>query len=226
MYRFTTLFCLIALTTLASCQSEEQKREAALAELPTPLAHDPTDEFELSRWWTNGTHLLRLDANAYYTLYRGTNRYAIPLERGRWGQTSYAVLMLEPYDTLNAERIRVAISRIDGELALTIPKLEPMKAIDRPPTVIEDRLLGAWEGDIGVLRLNSDGTYSLTPNASAADQLVIIAGHDGTWSVIGSDVTLTPRTPGMKVIHMPFTINGDAASITSPEGPLVRRTTS
>jgi hypothetical protein len=226
MNRWTSLLALLALSLITSCQSERQKREAELAEIPTPLAHDPTDEFEIARWWTNGTHMLRLDDNAYYALYRGTNRYAIPLERGHWGKTSYAVLMLEPYDTLNAERIRVAISRVDGELALTIPKLEPMKVIDRPPTVIEDRLLGAWEGEIGVLRLNSDGTYTLTPHAAAEDQPVVIAGHEGTWSVIGSDVTLTPRTPGMNSIRMPFTVNGDAASLTGPEGPLVRRTTS
>lgn len=226
MNRWVSLLVPISLTLITSCQSEQEKREAELAAIPTPLAHDPTDEIELARWWTNGTHLLRLDDNAYYALYRGNNRYAIPLERGRWGKASYAVLMLEPYNTLNAERIRVAISRIDGELTLTIPKLQPMKTIDRPPTVTEDRLLGAWEGDIGVLRLNSDGTYSLTPNASAPDQPVIVAGHEGTWSVIGGDVTLTPRTPGMKAIRMPFTITGDAASLTGPEGPLVRRTSS
>jgi len=226
MNRWTSLLALISLTLITSCQSEQEKREAELAAIPTPLAHDPTDEIELARWWTNGTHLLRLEDNAYYALYRGNNRYAIPLERGRWVKPSYAVLMFEPYDSRNAERIRVAISRLDGELTLTIPKLQPMKAIDRPPTVTEDRLLGAWEGDIGVLRLNSNGTYSLTPSASTANQPAIVAGHDGTWSVVGGDITLTPRTPGMKVIRMPYTVTGDAASITSPEGPLVRRTAS
>ena len=226
MSRWTSLLVLVSLSLFVSCQSEEEKRQAELAEIPTPLAHDPTDQFELARWWTNGTHMLRLDHNAYYALYRGTNRYAIPLERGRWGKTSYAVVILEPYDTLDAERIRVGISRIDGDLALTIPSLEPMKAIDRPPTVIEDRLLGAWEGEIGVLRLNSDGSYTLTPNVGGADDPVIIAGHEGTWSVIGGDVTLIPRTPGMNAIRMPFTINGETALLTSPEGPLVRRTTS
>jgi len=222
MNRWPLLSALLSLTLILSCQSEHDKREAALAALPTPLAHDPTDDFEIARWWSNGTHLLRLDENAFYSLYRGNNRYATPLERGHWGQTSFAVLILEPYNRVRAERIRVGISRIDGELALTIPKLKPMKAIDRPPSVVEDRLVGAWEGEIGVLRLNSDGSYSLALHRTSTEQPVRVAGHEGAWSVAGNDVTLKPRTPGLPPIRLPFNVRGDIASLGSPAGPLVR----
>src|SRR5262245_19414436 len=89
---------LIALSgMLASCKSKQEKVREAEQLTPMPLEFDPTEKYELAHWWSNGQQLLRLDDNAAYAVYPDANRYARPIERGRWGQVSYAVLWLEPY---------------------------------------------------------------------------------------------------------------------------------
>src|SRR5262245_35418629 len=134
---------------LASCESSKEGQTPQPV-ISTPLELDPTEHYELSRWWYNGDELLRLDDNAGYVLFDQGNRYHTPLERGRWSQQNYASLWLEPYSRLRPERKRVEIAKLDGKLALNLPKLKPMFAIDRPPAVLEDRLIGGWAGQLGV----------------------------------------------------------------------------
>src|SRR5687767_11356489 len=119
------------------CESRHMRDPEPM--VSTPLEFDPTEQFELSRWWSNGKQLLRLESNASYALYPDQNRYRLPLERGRWSQQSYAVLWLEPYTQRELVRQRVGITKIDKKFALVVPKYKPMFAIKSPPEVTEDR---------------------------------------------------------------------------------------
>lgn len=196
------------------CKSEADRRlEADLAN-PAPLPHDPTDKFKLARWWSNGEQLLRLDETSAYSLYDSQNRYAAPRERGRWWQQSYAVLWLEPYKRLKPESKRVAITRIDGRLAVEVPTLRPMFPIAAPPAAPEDKLIGQWRGAIGELRLGSDLRYSFAPATASANREpgAIIAGHSGNWSLSGGTLVLQPDSPAMQPLT--FTVKPtDAGAI-------------
>lgn len=163
----------------------------------TPLSLDPMEEYELGQWWTNGGEMLRLDDIGFYTLYREMNRYHKPLQRGKWSRQSYAVLWLEPYEELKTEWIRVQISRIDERLALTVPKMRPMFALERPPAVMEDRLLGQWTSEKGTLFISGTLRYTLTPARVEIDERAMIAGHRGTWRLADDRLLLTPDPPNM-----------------------------
>ncbi|MCA9291440.1 MAG: hypothetical protein KDA25_09950, partial [Phycisphaerales bacterium] len=85
-----------------------------------PLAFDPTEPYTMSEWWTNGHQLLRLQADRRYLLYGTTNRYDRPVQIGRWSRQSFACLWFEPYSSLRSERLRVAVSKVDDRIALSI----------------------------------------------------------------------------------------------------------
>jgi hypothetical protein len=187
------LFLLILLP--CACESTEDLMPPPVVH--TPLALDPMEEHELGQWWTNGQEMLRLDESGFYALFGEMNRYHRPVQRGKWWQQSYAVLWLEPYEALRTEWIRVQISKINGRLALTIPKMEPMFAIERPPMVMEDRLLGQWTSEKGTLFLSGNLRYTLTPARAEIDERAIIAGHRGTWRLADDRLLLTPDPPNM-----------------------------
>jgi hypothetical protein len=210
---------------LGGCRTDRQKQmEADQIIVGVPLEHDPTERFELPRWWSNGTHLLRLDANAAYTLHQGTNRYSRPLERGRWSQQSYAVLWLEPYDTIKVEPRRVSITKIDGRLALIVPKLEPMIALSQPPQVLEDQVIGLWEGPMGALHLTSDLRYVLTPNEGDGERAIRLGSfRKGRWRIVNEQLVLHSDIPGVEPLVLPVLSDGPEASISAPGGPLTKR---
>ena len=121
---------VLLMMPLAACEPEYFREPEPV--VSKPLAFDPTEEYELGPWWSNGTQILRLDHDAAYTLYSAQNRYRQPIEQGRWYQQSYAVMWLEPYGGLKPDRSRVSIQKIDGKIALVLPKLKPMFATDPP----------------------------------------------------------------------------------------------
>jgi hypothetical protein len=124
------LLAIGMLVFLLGCEPRHFRETEPVVSTPLPL--DPTEEYELSRWWSNGTQILRLDRDAGYVIYSAENKYQEPVEQGRWYQQSYAVMWLEPYGGLKPHRERVSIEKIQGKIALVLPKLKPMFATDPP----------------------------------------------------------------------------------------------
>jgi len=189
-----TLLLLICFL-LPGCESTEDLMPPPVVH--TPLALDPLEEYELGQWWTNGRQMLRLDDIGFYTLYGEMNRYHKPVQRGKWSRQSYAVLWLEPYEELKTEWIRVQVSRIEGRIALTIPKMQPMFSTERPPPVMEDNLLGQWTSDKGTLFVSGNLRYTFTPASMDIDHPGIVAGHRGAWRLDDDRLLLTPDPPNM-----------------------------
>lgn len=190
---FLTL-CLAALAG-AGCVSQTTHQSSAAQQEPVArrLSLDPTDEYELAAWWTNGSELLHLDEDRTYQLYEGTNRYHEPAEHGAWWRQSYATLWLEPYDERPQEAARVAIRRAGGELRLDVRDLAPMSQLPDPPQVIEDRLIGGWQGDAGTLLLGADLRYRFE-RSPKADGLARLGTEDGAWHVEEHLLILEPNS--------------------------------
>lgn len=198
------LAVVLASCAIAGCTSSaKEAEEARLSAVDTPLPHDPMDKFEIGPWWSDGTNLLNLRADGGYSVFADNNRYTRAIDRGRWGQQNYATLWLEPYTGLDPQRIRVAITRVDGRIALQPPKCGTMFEIAAPPPVMEDRLLGEWRGTMGSLTLDKNSTYAFapTPGAMTVDGKVL-AGHNGKWSLKGNQLTLTPATPNLSPMSL------------------------
>lgn len=226
--RFITIVNLALLIGLAellgSCKSEQEKVREVEQLTTAPLEFDPTEKYELSRWWSNGHELLRLDDNAAYAVYPEMNRYARPLERGRWSQQSYAVLWLEPYTKIRPEPKRVSIGKLDGKIALQLPKLEPMFPIAKPPSVVEDRLIGTWDGvGLGELELRSDMRYTLS-SADGASPLqgmpAVRGGQSGRWSVSNHELILSPDAPDVQPLRLQLNVTDKDATIEGPGGAM------
>jgi len=206
----SVIITIVALAVVAGCGTTEE--HLALAQVThNPLDHDPTDEQDLTGWWAGGGAMIRLDQVGSYALYGSVNRYAAPIERGRWAQMSYAQVRLDPYSMMGGWT-RVSISRIDDRLAVTIPGREPMFAIDAPPGVTEDQLVGTWTGDIGQLTILASGHYAFEPAAAMAgpDDPAIIAGHAGTWRLAGDRVEFSPDPPNLGRFELEFDEAEDA----------------
>lgn len=223
--RIVHAMALVALVAGGGCKSATQKQfDAEAAMVPTPLELDPVDHIELAQWWASETHLLRLDENAAYSLHEGLNRFSRPIERGRWAQQSYAMLWLEPYNTIRVDPRRVSITKIEGEVALILPKIKPMFALpDGPPQVLEDRLIGQWSGAIGTLQLQENLRYTLTPtpNVAVADEVPnIYAIRKGTWRIVDDRIVLEPDITGIDPVRLPLTIDDNQVTISAPGGAL------
>ncbi len=166
-----------------------------------PLDFDPTDEYELSRWWSNGRQLLRLDESGSYTIYPATNRYHALQERGRWHQPSYAYLVFQPYRRGTTDSRRISLDKINGQIAIILPGREPMFGIEQPPKVLEDRLIGAWSGPDGELSLTADQRYVFTPaDEDGEPPLVRLSRHRGSWAIQGEVLVLQPDSPRLSSV--------------------------
>lgn len=203
------------------CKSYEEKYNLVpVAE--TPLEFDPTEQYVLAQWWTNGSQLLRLDDTAHYVLYSTTNRYGAVIERGRWSPHSYAAMWLEPYNERGAQRRRVRITKIDGELAVIVPDYEPMYALDQPPVVLEDRLLGQWEGPWGSLRLDGDLRYTLVFTTGDEATLSAVIRQHGSWRVADGYVLLHAQ-PGEVMTSLGIVEQDDAIILKAPTSSLTKQ---
>lgn len=214
-------FVVVLVPLLAGCTSTEQQEAQPVVAVPLEL--DPTDQYELASWWANGEQLLYLAESGFYALYEGTNRYRTPVERGKWWQLSYAALSLEPYAELRQPPTRVAIRKIAGERTLKVHELRPMLALDGPPQVLEDRLIGRWSGGLGTLRLDRDTRYVFSPRRALEGAAARLAAHRGTWRVAGDALRLQPDSPSMEPIELAVQDGDEAIVLTSPDGELRRR---
>lgn len=216
MHRIATLIVAavsIALSSGCSPDPEEAELDRIWAgEGDTPLALDPTDRYELDPWWTDGAQLLHLRRDRSYRLYEDRNHYGPALESGRWSHDSYAVLWLEPYTVGSPERRRVGISRSAGRIVLKIGDGAPMIGSQRPPAVLEDRLIGTWKGPGGTLVISADGTYVLSPDEEGP------VGHAGAWRVEGDMLVIEPRSPGIGPLSLDIVVAEDGVGLDAAEG--------
>ena len=211
---------LVFLWLLVGCEMTPEE-EAAYMYPPPPgdlLDHDPTEAFEISQWWTNGIELLRLNEDASFALFNSLNQYHPPQEHGRWSKQSYAVMWLEPYSLLPRERVRVRITRTDGELTLVIPKLKPMFAIESAPAVTEDGLIGMWYGPQGEIHLKGDLRYTYSPESVTGVGLAGLAGHKGRWQLSDNTLQLHPDVLGLGTFEFQLVTGETGLVLASPRG--------
>ncbi len=181
------LACFVALGCLTApgCESAEP----ASSETPTyvgPLPFDPTEEYELSEWWTNGQVMMRLRPTNQYMIYASMNRYEPPIQIGRWDQDSYAVIWLHPYTTRSPEPIRMRVRKIDDRIAVQLPGEAPMFGAAGPPRVAEDVVIGEWSD--GVNRAKFFATLRYQWGRDTGDDI----GDPvyGRWSVADDTVVI------------------------------------
>ncbi|MHC4129970.1 MAG: hypothetical protein ACYTE6_16000 [Planctomycetota bacterium] len=212
--------CVIPLL-VAGCKSEEKQDPPPV--VSAPLALDPTEDLELPAWWTNGAELLHLGEADSYALYEGVNRYRKPAQRGHWSQLSYAAIRLEPYEELDHETVRGSIQRVGRTLRLSLPGLDPMRGLDGPPPVMEDRLVGWWTAEFGTLRLNDNMRYVLTLDPEPPRPPAVVTKHAGAWQVEDDIVILRPDSAGVGSVLVRIRESDDVISLEAPDGPLARR---
>lgn len=199
--RMSILLAIVAsFSSINGCKTSDERKlqESVATSTPAPLSLDPTEQIKLHGWWSNDRQLLQLRDDGGYTLYGQLNRYSKPLERGRWGQRSYAVLRLEPYSSKAVSATRVSIDKIDGRITLRVRDLSPFTSIDQPPKAVEDSLLGQWTGSGGSLTLNGNQRYTYATPTVAQHSPATLGGHSGTWSLNGRVITLAPDSPSLK----------------------------
>jgi len=217
--RFLLSAVLIAIVG-AGCASDKKDKQDPLA-FSTPLALDPTDSYEIAEWWTNGKHLLQLNETGVYRLYDGINRYRRPIERGQWSRRNYAALWIEPYAELPSEPARISIRRVGGKLELDVRGLQPMTALEMPPDVIEDHLIGGWSGDIGSLVLGGDLRYSFFRSQRRSSGPAELASEEGGWQVKDDFLVLQPDSRGIRPTVVRVHVNEDGMFLETSDGRLV-----
>ncbi len=215
------LVTLIVVMMLSGCASGD--RRAREAKAAVPLAFDPTEKYQTPQWWTNGQELLYLDSDGGSELYPGTNRYSRPTETGRWWQQSYAALWLEPYAQYASPRTRCSIRKIDQDYVLVVRSLEPMLGIGVPPAVVEDRLIGSWSGPIGVLKLDGDLRYVLSPRAGTSSAPAAVASQDGRWLVEAKTIVLRPDSPSIEPRYLSIAEEEGALVLETEDGRMTRQ---
>ena len=209
---------LIVLVAIGCASGESKQSQDPVA---TPLPLDPTESYEIAEWWTNGKQLLQLSETGVYRLFPGINRYHRPLERGQWSKRNYAALWIEPYAELPRRPARVSIRKVGGELQLDVRNLQPMSALDGPPDVIEDHLIGGWTGDIGSLLLQADLRYSLHRREVRTSGPASLASEEGGWEVQDDFLILQPDSRGMPSTVVRVHLDEDGLFLETLDGRLV-----
>jgi hypothetical protein len=97
-----------------------------------------------------------------------------------------------------------------------------MMALDAPPPVVEDRLLGQWTGDSAALRLGADMRYVYSARPARAPRPAAVAGHGGGWQVQGGTVILRPDSRGVEPITVRIREIDGTIVLETPDGRLAR----
>lgn len=203
-------------TTLTGCGSDDIEPEPVVH---TPLDLDPTEDVEIAEWWTTGKRLLHLYDDGRYALYSSTNRYDTPVERGRWSQGSYAALWMEPYTTQH-RRVRVSISKVNGELRLDVPKVGELRPLEQPPRVVEDRLVGLWKGPLGDLYLYDNMLFEY--KRVRGDTSLSPLPTTGQWRITDKSVTLLPDSPAYQTTRLNMNMSNEGMILESSFGTFQR----
>jgi hypothetical protein len=217
---FATVF---ASGLLAGCASTSKTQHKAATDTPLPL--DPTDDLELSEWWSNGYHLLHLGDDGFYRLYTDNNRYHQSVERGKWWQQSYATVWLETYDQLPVRPTRAVLRRQREAVVMSVRDYAVLVPLARPPVVIEDELFGRWMGGAGTLELDTDLRYSFMPREARSSGPATLASQEGRWSVEEDLIILHPNSSGMRPTLVRINLDDQMLSLDLAEGRLVRSPT-
>jgi len=162
---------------------------------------DPERPAPIVGWWSNGTQLLDVAPGGAYRLFASQSRYLKPIEVGRWHRQNYAAFWLDPYSARKEQRTRVALSKIDDALVVTVRNFEPMTRSDAPPVAEEDFVIGLWLGAGGSLDLQPTMRYHfVAPQRPSEGRPVVIASHRGTWHLEGGRVELIPDSPSVATV--------------------------
>ena len=211
---------LLILLVAIGCASADKTQAQDPVAISTPLPLDPTESYEIAEWWTNGKQLLQLSEIGVYRLYPGINQYHRPMERGQWSRRNYAALWIEPYAELPRQPARVPIRKVGGELQLDVRNLQPMSALDGPPDVIEDHLIGGWTGDIGSLLLEANLRYILHRRVVRSSGPASLASEEGGWKVQDDFLILQPDSRGIPSTVVRVHLDEDGLFLESPDGRL------
>jgi hypothetical protein len=194
----TRLVLIVLVPVLIGCATDT-KSDPRPPVTHTPLALDPANPVELGRWWSSGKLLLELNDDARYCVYPSLNRYQTPQEFGRWDRLTYASVQMQPYAHAgpNPQAYRATLELAADGLQLALPALGHFKPLARVPSVIEDRIIGVWRSEDGMLRLMSDMQYRFLPATASATPMSTHVGHSGTWRVEKGQLLLQPHASNL-----------------------------
>lgn len=212
---FVFIFVALMLVLMQACASSTKDDEARFVP-DNPLEFDPTEAYDMPRWWTNGENLIELRPNGSYAVYATTNRYDPPIEFGRWERDFYAAVWLEPYTVRGGKPERVEIGKISENVyALKAQRLKPFVSITEPPHVLEDRLMGTWRSEDGELVLRSSLRYQFTLSDRLAQRSAGVTSHQGVWGIDAVDLELIPDSPTMQPERYEIEIDSSGVHLTS-----------
>lgn len=144
---------LLSIVLFCGCESTEDIMPIRVD--PTPLVVDPTEDISVAGWWRGDDRLIHLQPRGSYIVYEGHSRYGHVVERGRWGQLSYAHITLEPYRVLDAATQRWTLTRIDNTLTLERAG-QTLERLEGEPRSAEDDIIGTWSSPSQTLTLAPD----------------------------------------------------------------------
>ncbi|MGI9013030.1 MAG: hypothetical protein ACR2GY_02145 [Phycisphaerales bacterium] len=194
---------IAAIAVIAGCNKTTSQRREMIPPGDTRLYFDPTDQYTLAEWWSNGSQMLHLRDDYSYAIFDEPNRYREPVERGQWSQKHYAALELEPYLRRSATVRRVIIDKDSaGNIVLIIGDLKPLAAVDQPPVVLEDMLLGTWESETTRITIRRNGRYSYRRTQPVPVGEVARSSHEGTWHLDQGDALLLTSDSALEPIKI------------------------
>lgn len=189
----TAVVLLAALVPSASALAQNRR------EIPdVPLEFDPARPERIDGWWTNGTELMRLDANGAYRLWVSQDRFKRPVEIGAWRRTNYVYFDLEPYRAKPGTRHRVNLQKDAGVTELSREGMADFRWVASPPHVQADDMLGAWVAATEQLLVLESGRYEWRRIGPASG----ITEHDGIWNSDGDVLILAPDTPALDNVSL------------------------
>jgi hypothetical protein len=207
-------FLLAAATTLPAAAQNSGKTPER------PLEFDPAKPEPVDGWWTNGTELMRLDANGAYRLWVSQDRFKRPVELGAWRRSNYVFFDLEPYRAKAGTRFRVNLQKEDGVTELRRDGMKDFRKVGSAPHIPADDMLGAWVAASESLLVLENGRYEWQRTAPSQG----ITQHSGIWNTDGDVLTLAPDSPAIDPISVrcvrdangQFVLEGRGGRMTHP----------
>ena len=196
MSKHLTLGILLAVLPLGA--TAEAQQEAKPPRVLRTIEMDPETPQEFRGWWVAEDALILIDAGGGYQLWEGTDRFATPVEMGRWHQRNHAVVLLESYAIPRRPASRLSMWIKGKELMADRQKpgaslsSTAFRKVSLPPVAPEDALIGIWEGPGGELHLNPDLSYLWRAPADAPAIPASLASQRGEWSFRNNQLRMVP----------------------------------